>query len=101
MRPARLAVVHSLLFVIVVGGLWDTLTFGEHWPFSRYSMFSRVVAGPWRERLVVYGLRGDGGDEPLTSPAYLYPLDAYKLDVAFSNFLGSESAARDGLVPVS
>jgi hypothetical protein len=101
MRPVRVAVVHLLLAVIVAGGLWDTLTFAEHWPFSRYSMFARVVSGPWRERLVLYGVRGDGGEDSLTSPAYLYPLDAYKLDVSLSNLAGVDAAARDRSTPAA
>lgn len=99
-RP-RLLLVYLLLAATAGGQLWDLLAFTEHWPFSRYAMFSRaeIGGGRSRTRLVVYGVRADGGELPLVAPAYLAPFDAHRLDLTLANLSGVQPEGKRDILP--
>lgn len=86
MRPARALAVSVLLAALAGAELWDIVSFGEDWPFSRYAMFAGGRVGPLRQRHVLYGVDAGGAESLLVAPRALYPLDVYKLDAAFSSF---------------
>lgn len=59
-RP-RILLLHVLIALLIGGSLYDTVTFGEHWPFSSFKMYSR----PQRERsLSALRLFGVTREEP-------------------------------------
>jgi len=41
-RPRRVTqyIVLAVVLIFALGHLWDIVTFQEHWPYSRYSMYS-------------------------------------------------------------
>jgi hypothetical protein len=81
----REIMVYILIFVIAGGSLFDIASSGEHWPFSRYPMFTSIR----REySLTQYKLFGVTKNVPptemnLLEPQYIQPLTMLHLSAIF------------------
>ncbi|MFT7639742.1 MAG: hypothetical protein ACI9G1_001480, partial [Pirellulaceae bacterium] len=46
MSLSRRSIVYSVAALLIVGHMIDIVFFTEHWPFSRYPMYSRLMSKP-------------------------------------------------------
>lgn len=82
----RELLVYAVIFVIIVGSVYDILTQREHWPFSPYSMFSTVRREYSLSWFRLYGLTEiDSSREiPLIESEYIQPLGDIHVQITMS-----------------
>jgi len=98
MSKTRRLVVYGLGAVIFGGALSDLMRDTEHWPFSAYTMFSRIQVSKTYSTLRLYGVveRSPLIEMPLDSNVYLQPFDNSRLAAALEHAL-EENKVNDGL----
>ena len=76
--------VYLLIFIIAGGSLFDIVTRGEHWPFSRYAMYSAIKRNFYTSRTEIFGVtKSDPPREiSLMEPQYIQPLSRLRLSTA-------------------
>jgi hypothetical protein len=72
-----------LAALLLAGHLIDIVFFTEHWPFSRYPMYSRLMSEPKLTKVRVYGVTDDG-EVPLTAEPHFPPLTMSRLSAVVS-----------------
>ena len=90
MHSTRRTFLNLVFGGLILGSLYDIATDTEHWPFSRYPMFS----GEWRSSsfkwLRLVGVTPTGQELTLASNDYLRPFDLSRLPKAFRQMLERE-----------
>jgi hypothetical protein len=56
MSQQRLFLIHAALILLIFGHLYDIVQDREHWPFSKYEMFSRAQTERSLTRMELYGV---------------------------------------------
>src|SRR5215204_868918 len=56
MSQLRLLLIHAALILLISGHLYDIVQDREHWPFSKYEMFSRAQTERSLTRMELYGV---------------------------------------------
>ena len=76
--PHRRAIVWTWVAVILVGHAVAFLHSAEYWPFSRYTLYSKLYKSEPFETRMLYGVTEDGGEVRLDY-RYFLPMDAGRL----------------------
>jgi GT2 family glycosyltransferase len=90
----RIATVHALVGLLLIGSAFDIVTGREHWPFSPYPMFSAVERSRTLDSLLLTGVSADssGREFVLRDAAFIAPFDQCRLNTA----LQRARSTRDG-----
>ncbi len=85
MKRWREITVYVLIFVIACGSLFDIITHREHWPFSRYPMFSWLRRDYSYTEFKLFGVTKDNlhSEMNLLEPQYIQPLTIPHLSMTF------------------
>jgi hypothetical protein len=95
MPTGRLAVAHGMILTLLAGGLYDTATGREHWPFSPYAMFAEVDLSRSASKLVLVGMDEDRNLEVPRAGAWVaQPLSVGRLGVALELELAEPRGAE-------
>jgi len=80
----RVVLAHLIIAAILTGSLVDTVTGGEHWPFSSYPMFARQHRMQQYTRRRLYGVTAETPPReiPLREQRFLAPMDISRMGVA-------------------
>lgn len=101
LAPGRIWVAHLVALGLAGGSLFDLVTGREHWPFSPYSMYSRMDLQRTASRVMPFGAPEDSNlpDFPLQDEMYVYPFEKTRLNAALARLAPSgvrlQAAARD------
>ena len=81
----REILIYIVIFVIAGGSLFDIITRGEHWPFSRYPMFSSVKRDYSYTEFKLFGVPKNNpqSEMNLLEPQYIRPLTILHLSMTF------------------
>lgn len=92
----RLWLINGLIVVIVVGTLSEYVTGAENWPFSSYSMYSRVKHGRQQIVLRVFGLTDEETprEVPLIAYRYIQPFDHLRLWFGLAQIIRKKDGER-------
>jgi hypothetical protein len=81
MSSRRMLLVYIIVMVLIAGHLYDVATSSEHWPFSRYQMYSQMPEMKTLWRLRLYGVT-ENGEIPLRAEEHFAPFNMPQLNTA-------------------
>jgi hypothetical protein len=92
MSIARIIFVHVVIAALVVPSLYDTFAKEEHWPYSRYPMYSGIAPATPGPSYRVYGVTRDDPPAEIRLPerSFVGPLSTLRLQIALTRLAASE-----------
>ena len=85
--PNRRRVVYALALILVVGHLWDNIFVTEHWPFSRYQMYSYMPKIERLRKIRLYGVTSEREEIELIADIHFAPFTMARFDAAMKTLL--------------
>jgi hypothetical protein len=92
MSIARVLFVHAVIAALVVPSLYDTFAAEEHWPYSRYPMYSGLAPATPPPSYRIYGVTRDDPPKEIRLPLHSFagPLSSLRLHAALTRLAASE-----------
>lgn len=95
MAPRRKFWVSLVLFALLIGHGIDGLLGQEHWPFSNYPMYARVLPSDSLKSVRLFGVTADEKEFSFEKTAYLLPLGPKKANKTLVRLAAASDA--DGI----
>jgi len=84
MSKLRMLLLHAVIALLISGSLYDIVTFGEHWPFSSYRMYSNLQRERSLSSVRLFGVTKEEPHReiPLLAFQHIQPFNQSRLAVA-------------------